>query len=144
MTRIEPLKRPGAPSYMVEQLEKAFAVAVRESAAPALPRAQEQTASVPQTNGLDIGPAHDGREKLMRDHALAPFKELAALHRRAPTPQELFDLAWPQFQRAVFENVDGKVRGPDEMMDKCIYTVRRFHEGRLPDMPTIESGDCAI
>src|SRR5262249_7787012 len=143
MTCVHALKKPGAASYRVEHLEQQFAAPALEIVAPAPIRAHKQpalvAADIGHSGGFDIGPIKDGRETKMRDMALAPFKQLSAQLGRAPTSEELFDVAWPQYQRAVRVNVEGKQdRGADEMMEKCVYTVQRFHEGRLPGMPTLE------
>lgn len=79
----------------------------------------------------------DGRETYMRDTVFACFVEFIGENGAAPTPDELFELAWPQYSRKVDFSRAG--RGPDEMMEKCEYVVRRFGEGRLPGLRTLES-----
>ena len=76
----------------------------------------------------------------MRDTALACLKDFAEQHGSAPTPQELFDIAWAQYDRNAKSDVPGKPkRGPHEMMLQCIHTVERFHQGRISSLPNLDA-----
>jgi hypothetical protein len=83
------------------------------------------------------GEIQDGREGYMRDTLLAVFVELVGTTGTCPTPQELFDEAWPQYSKQVDLSRPG--RGPDEMSRKATYLVQRFEAGRLPGLPDLEA-----
>lgn len=84
--------------------------------------------------GLDTGRIEDGREKYMHRTVMAVFFEIVGTTGALPTPQELFDAAWPQYEKGVVVSVPGKnTRGPDECRAKCAYIIRRFEAGRLRD-----------
>jgi hypothetical protein len=84
--------------------------------------------------GLDTGKIEDGREAYMHRTVMAVFFELVGTTGAMPTVQELFDAAWPQYERGVVVSVPGKnTRGPDECLRKCAYIIRRFEAGRLRD-----------
>jgi hypothetical protein len=54
-----------------------------------------------------------------------------------PTAQELYDLAWPQYDR----RVDWRCRpgrGPAEFMAKCVGTLQRFARGQIRGARTLE------
>ena len=55
---------------------------------------------------------------------------------KAPTARELFDLAWPQYERNVDFSRPG--RGFDEFAAKCAYSVARFNAGKIRGCETIE------
>jgi len=84
--------------------------------------------------GLDTGKIEDGREAYMHRTVMAVFFELVGTTGAMPTVQELFDAAWPQYEKGVVVSVPGKnTRGPDECLRKCAYIIRRFEAGRLRD-----------
>ena len=53
-----------------------------------------------------------------------------------PTPEALFDAAWPQYERKVDLTRSG--RGPKEFAKKCAYTVQRFERGDIRGIETLE------
>src|SRR5690242_16671530 len=78
----------------------------------------------------NLGKLTDGREAYMRDTILACFKQFCGENGNAPTANELFDAAWPQYERNVCVHVPGKVtRGTEEFFAKCESTLRRFERG---------------
>lgn len=79
--------------------------------------------------GLDTGIMDDGRETYMRDTIMAVFIELVGTTGAIPTAQELFDAAWPQYERKADLSRPG--RGRDEFAAKCNYIIRRFETGEL-------------
>lgn len=84
--------------------------------------------------GLDTGKIEDGREAYMHRTVMAVFFELVGTTGALPTVQELYEAAWPQYERKVAVIVPGKnTRGPDECIAKCAYIIRRFEAGRLRD-----------
>jgi hypothetical protein len=84
--------------------------------------------------GLDTGKIEDGREAYMHRTVMAVFFELVGTTGAMPTVQELFEAAWPQYEKGVVVSVPGKnTRGPDECLRKCAYIIRRFEAGRLRD-----------
>ena len=67
----------------------------------------------------------------------ACLREFYATHRRPPTPEELFNVAWPQFA----EHTDWQrppERRPDQMMQKCSYALARQARGDIPGMRNVE------
>jgi len=100
-------------------------------------RKVETTQAAP--NGLGIAEERiaDGRETYMRDTILAMFVEWCGTNGCEPTPQELYEAAWPQYSAHVDFSRPG--RGPEEFEEKVEYLLRRFHEGRLPGLKTIEA-----
>ena len=55
---------------------------------------------------------------------------------KAPTARELFDVAWPQYERNVDFSRPG--RGADEFAAKCAYSVARFNASKIRGCETIE------
>jgi AAA domain/RepB DNA-primase from phage plasmid len=78
----------------------------------------------------------DGREHYMTRTIAACLIEYIGASGRAPSAQELFDTAWPQYERNVDLTRPG--RGPDEFMGKCTYTVDRFHRGDIRGAETVD------
>ena len=72
----------------------------------------------------------------MRDTIMAVFVEWVGTNGAEPTPQELFDAAWPQYERNTDFSRPG--RGKDEFAEKVKYTLKRFETGRLPGLATID------
>ena len=84
--------------------------------------------------GLDTGKIEDGREAYMHRTVMAVFFELVGTTGALPSVQELYEAAWPQYERKVAVIVPGKnTRGPEECVAKCAYIIRRFEAGRLRD-----------
>ena len=78
----------------------------------------------------------DGRERYMLRTIGACLIQFVGETGKAPTAQELFDLAWPQYERNVDFSRPG--RRADEFAAKCAYTVSRFHAGKIRGCETIE------
>jgi hypothetical protein len=79
--------------------------------------------------GLGAEQVTDGRHAYMRDTILAVFGELVGTTGAAPSPQELYEAAWPQYEAHVDLSRPG--RGPDAFARMCASTLRRFERGQL-------------
>jgi hypothetical protein len=79
----------------------------------------------------------DGREGYMHRTIGACLIELIGTTGCTPTPQELFDTAWPQYERKVDLTRAG--RGADEFAEKCAYTVKRFERGDIKGVETLDA-----
>ena len=84
-----------------------------------------------------VGLVRDGREKYMANTVLALLREFLGENGAAPTPQELFDRAWPQYAAKVDFSRPGRTK--EEMAQKCRTAIRRFEAGRIKGMETIEA-----
>lgn len=134
LTSIAPLREPGPPSYAIEHLAGLFP-AMAEGCTSATPAPLTHT-----TNSLGLSDRiADGREAYMRDTITACLVELIGTTGTAPTAQELYDAAWPQYERKVDLTRAG--RGPQEFAEKCEYTVKRFERGEIRG---VESLDAAV
>lgn len=125
------LKSPGQPVYVVEQLERKFPpVAGKKVSDIDTSRAQ------PATTSTILNKLEDGREKYMRDTVIMVMIEFIGENGCAPSPQELFDAAWPQYKDKVDFARSG--RGQDEFAEKCKYTLRRFDDGRIRGLESLD------
>lgn len=79
----------------------------------------------------------DGREGYMHRTIAACLRQYIGETGAVPTAQELYDVAWPQYDRKV-DWRQRVVRGPAEFMQKCVSTLRRFHAGQIRGMRTVE------
>lgn len=132
MTSIAPLRAPGPAWYAVEHLARVFPPLGAENAPAAVSAPPIHT-----TNGLGLADRiSDGREGYMRNTISACLIEYIGSHGCSPTPQELFDLAWPQYERRVDLTRSG--RGADEFRAKCGYTVQRFERGEIRGIETLD------
>lgn len=82
------------------------------------------------------GKVIDGRETHMRNLICAVLLEMVGTHGSVPTRRELFDEAWPTYERSTDLTREG--RGRDEFLSKCGQTLKRFERGVLPGMRTVE------
>lgn len=131
LTTIAPLREPGPPSYAIEHLARAFPPS-NPAANPATPQAVQHS-----TNSLGLADKlTDGREGYMRNTISACLIEYIGTNGATPTPQELFDAAWPQYERKVDLTRAG--RGPEEFAEKCAYAVQRFERGDIRGVETID------
>lgn len=129
-TSIVPLREPGPQRFPVETLEQLFPPVARSMAT-------KDGVTLPRASSLGItGKITDGRERYMRDTVLACLIQFIGENGAIPSPQELFDACWPQYERNVDFTRDG--RGPEEVADKCRATIRRFEEGRIGGVETID------
>jgi len=133
LTAISPLKEPGQAVYSVEHLARVFPPVVdAEVAGVVLP-----DGVVRPTNTLGLpGKIADGRERYMTRTIGACLIEYIGETGAVPTAQELFDVAWPQFERNVDFRRPG--RGSDEFAIKCKYTVVRFERGKIKGCETVD------
>lgn len=132
VTHIAPLKNPGPPTYQVEQLSAAFP-ALHETPGGGI----DSTAIVRGTNGLGL-PAkiEDGRDIYMRDTVAAVMLEYIGTNGCAPSEQELFDAAWPQYAAEADTQRPG--HGVEAMKLKVRYGLRRFEQGAIKGMRTLD------
>ena len=133
MTAIVPLKNPGQASYMYEHLAAEFPPAPAAGTEGVLP--PDGVAYSTNTFGFDDKVA-DGRARYMLRTISACLIQFVGETGKAPTAQELFDLAWPQYERNVDFSRAG--RGADEFTAKCAYTMERFLAGKIRGCETIE------
>jgi hypothetical protein len=132
LTGIAPLKEPGRCEYAAEHLAREFPpVAV----APTLPITNAQLNHTVNSLGL-TDKLIDGRESYMRNTISACLIELVGTTGATPTAQELYDVAWPQYERKVDLTRGG--RGADEFAQKCAYTVQRFERGDIRGIETLD------
>jgi hypothetical protein len=133
-TEIIRLQTPGATEYMAETIERLCADANWQQNAKTVPDSNQDRAV--SSLGF-VGNVTDGREAYMRNTILAVLGELCAEQGCAPTTEELFEAAWPQYSQNVDLTREG--RGQDEFMRKVRYTLNRFDMGRIASMPTLEA-----
>lgn len=136
-TFIAGLREPGQPVYTVGHLCRLF---------PPIHASEADAAGIefPQADGVSRGAnvfglgdkVEDGRERYMVKTINACLIQLAGEAGSAPSAQELFDAAWPQYARNTDFSRPG--RGPREFGNKVVYTLRRFAEGRIRGCETIE------
>jgi len=135
LTRISRIKEVGQPIYSLQHLVRTFP-----------PIGGGETGDIKFTTddgvkrGADVfglqAKVEDGRERYMMKTANAVLIELIGITGKAPTAQELFDAAWPQYERSTDLTRSG--RGQKEFAAKCIYTVKRFLDGKIKGCETIE------
>jgi RecA-family ATPase len=131
LTSIAPLREPGRCEYSPEHLARAFPP-VAGAASVAQPGHINHT-----TNSLGLADKiNDGREAYMRDTISACLIELIGTTGATPTAQELYDAAWPQYERKVDLSRGG--RGADEFAQKCAYTIARFERGDIRGIETLD------
>jgi RecA-family ATPase len=134
VTEIVPLREPGLALYAPEYIQAALCPAgLRSRPVPGV-----STSGIERkANSLGLpGRVQDGRERYMRDVALAVMGEYIGTNGCVPTPQELFELAWPQYERNTDFSRPG--RGPEEFAEKCRYAVQRFERGEIRGMRTLD------
>lgn len=133
LTEVGVLKEPGQSVYAFGHLSHLFPPVALASSVP-------PPATTTKTNSLGLSEKIvDGREGYMTRTIAACLLEYIGTTGAAPTPQELFDVAWPQYERHVDFSRAG--RGSDEFAEKCTYTLSRFHRG---DIRGLESLDKAV
>jgi RecA-family ATPase len=138
-TQIIPIKEPGQNVYSFSHLAALFPPIHTTGAAPRPGTGPVLAGNVThRTNSLGLpSDIIDGRETYMRDTLAAALIEFAGTTGAAPTAQELFDAAWPQYERNVDLTRPG--RGADEFRRKCAYTVARFEKGEIRGIPTLDA-----
>ena len=129
LTGVSPILKPDLLAYTPEHLERVFNAQANDAA-------KDTVTDTPDRGGsLGLGQIRDGREAYMRDTVMACFIEFVGENERVPTAQELYDLAWPQYEANTDLSRPG--RGTKEMMAKCKATVARFAKGKLPGLKSI-------
>jgi hypothetical protein len=132
LTSIAPLKVPGQPVYSFGQMATLFPPMVVANAPTATPAHLNHT-----KNSLGLADKiSDGREAYMRNTISACLIEYIGEHGCAPSPQELLEAAWPQYERKVDLTRAG--RGQKEFAEKCTYTVNRFERGDIRGIETLD------
>lgn len=134
LTAIVPLKKPGKATYFAEELEAAFPPAAVTKAAPTAPATAVVTTK--SNLGFTEEKLTDGRENYMTRTVCAVLIEYMGQNGTEPTPEELFEEAWPQYAAKVDFSRPG--RGPDEFMAKCHYALKRFHSGQIKGVGSVE------
>lgn len=130
LTDISPLREPGQAAYAFGHMASLFQPV--HTAQPSTPTNVTHT-----TNTLGLADKiNDGREGYMLRIIAANLLEYIGQNGAAPSPQELFDAAWPTYERKVDLSRPG--RGADEFMAKCSYTVSRFERGDIHGLETLE------
>ena len=131
MTGLAPLKEPGQSVYAFGHLASIFPP-IEATTGTAAPAQITHT-----TNGLGLASKiSDGREAYMVKTIAACLLEYIGTTGSVPTPQELNEAAWPQYERHVDFSRAG--RGPAEFAEKCAYTVARFNRGEIRGLETLD------
>lgn len=131
VTAIAPLKEPGPSFYAPEHLAQLFPAVVAKDAPVATHTVQHSSNSLGLADKI-----MDGREGYMRNTISACLIEYIGENGCAPSAHELYDAAWPQYERKVDLGRAG--RGPKEFAEKCAYTVRRFERGEIRGIETLD------
>lgn len=128
MTFLMRLKGDTPPPVTPEQLQRQYP---RASNAHTIDTGKNQPIERNGAGILGLGTEQvtDGRHTYMRDTILAVFGELVGTTGAAPSPQELYETAWPQYEAHVDLSRPG--RGADVFARMCASTLRRFEQGRL-------------
>lgn len=132
LTKIVPLTEPGQKVYAFSHLTALFPpILVTTQAVQTTPQSHT-------TNSLGLADKiNDGRERYMRDTLAAALIEYMGVNGATPTAQELYDAAWPQYERKVDLSRSG--RGANEFAEKCRYTVQRFERGEIRGIPNLDA-----
>lgn len=132
LTSIAALKEPGQAVYAFGQLAGLFPP-INAANAPATPTAHLNHT----TNSLGLADKiNDGREAYMRNTISACLIEMIGTTGACPNSQELYDAAWPQYERKVDLTRAG--RGAQEFAEKCAYTITRFERGDIRGIETLD------
>lgn len=139
MTKIVPLKEPGQNVYSYSHLSAKFPAihTVGSMAKQSVQATAESTTQRVNSLGLPSDVIDDGRERYMLKTIAAVLLEYIGENGAAPTPQELYDAAWPQYERKVDLTRPG--RGSDEFVRKCEYTIKRFERGEIAGIPNLDA-----
>jgi hypothetical protein len=130
LTDIVALKEPGQSVYAYGHMATLF---------PPIAGAGHATPATVTRSTNSLGLADkitDGREAYMTRTIAACLVEYIGTVGAAPTPQELIEAAWPQYERNVDLTRAG--RGPEEFAEKCAYTVGRFNRGEIRGVETLD------
>lgn len=130
LTDIAKLNEPGQSAYAFGHMTALFPPIASIANAPAA-----HITHTTNTLGL-ADKISDGRELYMHKTIAACLIEFIGTTGTAPTPDELFEISWPQYERHVDFSRAG--RGADEFKEKCTYTVNRFHRGEIRGAETLD------
>ena len=121
----------GGPVYTADMVARTVSYSRSAPRAPTPPdRPRPQPATSTGSLGVLEAQIEDGREAYMVATIAACLREFIGTTGAAPTADELYDVAWAQYDRKVdWRSRPG--RGPEECRQKVEYTLRRFHEGRI-------------
>lgn len=138
-TSVTTLREAGPPAYLPEHIELIYKPlydfqTIREQRAS--PGPDLGIVRAKNSFGLEVGPATDGREKVMRNLVCARLIDYVGRFGAAPSAEELFDDSWHVYEQQVDLSKPG--RGRHEFMDKCRYTVGRFLRGEIRGVETLE------
>jgi len=136
----------GGPVYSADQIARAvpYGEPVRTETRAA--RADSTFDAAPSGTG-SLGvlepKVEDGREEYMRDTVHACAVELVGTTGAWPTADELFAVAWPQFQRKVDLSRPGRItaaNAQDEMRAKCAAWTRKAAAGGHGELGKLVEG----
>jgi RecA-family ATPase len=130
VTEIAPLRERGQSVYAYEHLAQLFPPVSTIAPAP------QQAARATNSLGLPTGKITDGREAYMHRTIAACLVEYVGTTGAVPSVEELYELAWPQYERNVDFSRPG--RGVEEFMQKCTYTLNRFQRGEIRGAETVD------
>jgi hypothetical protein len=133
LTYIAPLKEPGQREYSFEHLVILFPPIQTDHAGLSVPSNQGEkvnTGPISREMGpLGPGRVNDGRDIYLTKTVAAVLIQLIGETGACPTPQQLIDAVWPQYSRNTDLTRPGK--GPELVVEKCSYAIRRFTEGKI-------------
>lgn len=121
--------------YAIDRLSQVLRAETRAPSDPpaTTPLTARQTTPT-DLRGL-VPPGH--RDAYMLSSVLACFREWVGETGTTPTEDELFDMAWPQVQRGAGLEASDYETG--KMRAKIRRTLRRFEQGDLPGLPTLDA-----
>jgi AAA domain len=136
LTTISRLREPGQAMYAYGHLARLF---------PLIPRETVDGVRLPGNDGITRaatalgmpGKVEDGRDLYLLRTSEAVMIQLIGETGKCPTPQELFDVVWPQYDRNV--DPDKPRKREDYVAGKCAHTIKRFLAGRIRGCETIET-----
>lgn len=135
LTAVVHLRNPGLAAYSPEQMAAKW---------PPINEMQAEAAGI-DTSGVTRGTGAfgfegevtDGRDAYMMRTVLAVLVEYIGENGTVPEPQELFDLAWPQFAAHADMTRPGH-NTPELMRKKVQYALQRFARGQIKGARTLE------
>ena len=142
VTFIVEMKHPGRSDYHIGEILNAFPEKL--DAGPSLFSEKKREAPGPDVGivkkrnslGLDTNIVIDGREKHMRNVVCAALLGIIGRTAAVPSVEELFQEAWPAYERTTDFNRSG--RGQAEFKMKCRSTLHRFSCGKIKGMRSTE------
>jgi hypothetical protein len=140
VTKIIPLRNRERDVYPLEMLERFYPPSrdiIRREPRERNARGPDN-GIVRQLNtfGHETEKVIDGRERHMVKVICAGLIDYVGENGAAPSAEELFDLAWPIYERTTDLTRAG--RGEAEFRSKCAYTVRRFEREEIRGLETLD------